>query len=720
MSVVSDGAKGLGFVFIEKLFGSDALSYFGIQSTGVTGGPMASTMASIASVALYVAPLITIYILVMGLIYSSQEGVVLGKRWNAMIVPIRGVFALSFSAPVVPGGISAIQVLIIGLALFGNFLGNMVATQIADTIYMPGSSFVPKTISTAGGAGTQSQAFASLVGTNVCIMAARNLGYGTASDQQSAPKSDSLAAFLFSDPKLHPDAPKTAPATDVSLSKLCAQGVNLNSQANPGYPDDQVDCSNTEYPDVCNKVQATNKKYQKIIEDTLKSNNGILTAEVIQKLGSDYRKDMISNINPDLASIIKANHDAIDQLGWIGLGQFFQKYGAVSGELDNYIFHSANPNFDFKKIGDTTTAGMALGDQTKMAYHRALNAISPASDLGFSERVSAAVSGVAGTADGALTIIANGVSHNVLGTAYRNAIFGVGHSAFDVGAFEATQRFGALLTAMGTVALNVIPTEAEITARKSGAEIEGTNTLNEVVDTVTNLSGAGIIIGAVEKAAGSVNDATAGTQRSIAQIAIYTGLALSTMTPFVPPILFIFQTLMWVFWLVVGVVASPLWVIMHMMPQGDDPVHEHSKHGWKLLLFITLFPTLVVAGFAASIQIFNVSIPFAFEFIIGMTSSSTVGAVSSILLTPVIVGGVVVVATLLCFNFMITIPQAFANWIGIGVQQHESSDKMVGVVGMNPHTPGPSSVGGGISGGLSGSPKKGILGKVLGKVSGKK
>ncbi|AXE32477.1 hypothetical protein DK842_22700 [Chromobacterium phragmitis] len=655
MSALSEGAKGIGYVFLERLLGSEALGYFGIQASGVNSAPMTSGMALAADVALWFMPLITFYILGMGLLYSSQEGTVLGKRWSAVIVPLRGVGGLLFSAPVVPGGLSAIQIFVVGLGLLGNYIGNEAANVLAEKIYQPGSGFVqarmsaPLTDNTA-----KANAFAALTASEVCMMAARNLGYGTGTSAGGASSGGSSAAKALWGTETGAKggvSPVTTP-----LSAICGNAqVGGAGGSNPGYPTDVMDCGATEYPSVCNAVQRVNQEFRGKVQARLQSNRGILADQDMFDLAQQYRDAMTRAINPDLSEVITKNAEAVKKMGWPGLGNFFQKYSAASGEFDNYIYHSANPKFDFKNIGDATQAGMALSDQSQMAFKRAANVFDYTWE-GALRSLGAVASGADSTA-ARLVLSAQGVENTIL----RNMIFGVGNSAFDVGAMDAVQRLGIYMNVAGALTLKYAGDEASDGEggidEKSGETKDSGSVSSSLADGLKVLAGGN-----------GMKDML----RMMAKPAMLAGLVLTTLLPSLPTIYFVLMTMEWVIWLIVAAMASPLWMIFHMLPDGDSLVNNRAETGWGLLAYIALFPLFVVLGFGAAMTLFNVAIPFAFEMMMSISSSSTAGATMDILFKPILMAAVVIGTTFLTMSLIISLPHRLATWINI----HPQSDSL--------------------------------------------
>lgn len=711
MSALSEGAKGIGYVFLERLLGSDALGYFGIQASGVNSAPMTSGMALAADVALWFMPLITFYILGMGLVYSSQEGTVLGKRWSAVIVPLRGVGGLMFSAPVVPGGLSAIQIFVVGLALLGNYIGNEAANVLAEKIYQPGSGFVqPKMTAPMTDNTAKANAFASLTASEVCMMAARNLGYGSGtstagaggSTGSQATGSTSAAAELWG--KATNGSTSTSPVT-TSLSTICGGAqVSAGQNPNPGYPTDVMDCSTTEYPSVCTAVQQVNQDFKGKIQSKLQANKGILTDQDMFQLAQQYRDAMTSAINPDLTNVISKNAEAVKQMGWPGLGNFFQKYAAASGEFDNYIYHSSNPKFDFKNIGDATQAGMALSDQSQMAFKRAVNTFDYTWE-GALRSSAAAVDGVGNTAANTITWAQIQGENKVL----RGLIFGVGKSAFDVGSMDAVQRLGVYMTMVGSLTLKYLgdgtaPENNDNIEIKSGENKDTGSTDSSLVNAIKSLGGSGV----------------ADMMRMMAKPAMLAGLVLSMLLPSLPTIYFVLMTLEWVIWLVVAAMASPLWMIFHMLPDGDTLVNSRAETGWGLLAYIALFPLLVVLGFGAAMTLFNVSIPFAFEMMMAITSSSAVGATMDIAFKPLLMSAVVIGATFLTMSLIITLPHRLASWININPQSdslHEGKNQLAVVNSPKPTDTAPGGMNQGRGPGWIAQKTGGWMPKVFGKRS---
>ncbi|AUH51467.1 hypothetical protein CXB49_11880 [Chromobacterium sp. ATCC 53434] len=697
MSVLSEGAKGIGFVFLERVLGSDALSYYGIHATGVNSAPMTTGMALAADVALWFTPLITFYIMAMGLIYSSQEGVVLGKRWSAVIVPLRGVGGLMFSAPVVPGGLSAIQVMVVGLALLGNYIGNEAANVLASRVFLPGNGYVhSRPVSLFNNTAMAATAFAAITASVVCVDSAKNLGLaGSTPGASGGGKRDasaggaSNAAGASSATTLWGVISGSTQAITQSVSDICS-GAGTPASSGQGaaaggtpanYDSSKVDCAQAPLSSQCGAIQRAAVWLRKAVENLLRQSGGVLDENSLALLAGAYLTQMNSAIDMDMSGVIKENVKAVQKLGWPGLGNFYQKYSSFSGEIDNYIYYSGEPKFTFKDIGDETRAGMALNDQARMAFKNAFKTVnfSVQGILGgfFGNLASAANA----SAVSALTELQIQVENRVL----RNLLFGFGNSAYDVGAFDAVQRLGGLLNMFGTTTLDMLVCDSRDTvagpagapAKCEAAKSSGDNAM--ISNAVKSISGAGM----------------ADVATMMAKSAIMASMVLTMLLPSLPTIYFVLMTLEWVIWLVVAVLASPLWMIFHMLPDGDSLVHSRAETGWGLLAYVTLFPLLVVLGFCASMTLFNVAVPFAFEMMMSVTGSTAIGASLDFLVKPMLMAAVVIGVTFMTMGLMISLPHRIANWLNINPQSDSLQDgkNQLGVV----NTPRLTDMSGGAS-----------------------
>lgn len=84
------------------------------------------------------------------------------------------------------------------------------------------------------------------------------------------------------------------------------------------------------------------------------------------------------------------------------------------------------------------------------------------------------------------------------------------------------------------------------------------------------------------------------------------GLVLAYYLPAIPFIRWVSALIGWVILIVESLVAAPLWLCAHALPEGDGAAGQHGKRGYFLLLAILIRPPLMVTGFFSAIILMNV------------------------------------------------------------------------------------------------------------------
>ncbi|RBB95187.1 hypothetical protein C3E97_031520, partial [Pseudomonas sp. MWU12-2115] len=172
-----------------------------------------------------------------------------------------------------------------------------------------------------------------------------------------------------------------------------------------------------------------------------------------------------------------------------------------------------------------------------MAFKRAFKA--------FNFSVQGVLSGVGGQMQAGNTAINNAnasimgeLQVNVENRILRSLLFGVGTSAYDVGAFDAVQRLGGLMSMSVTTTLNMLVCE-----KRSGSD----NSCDK--STANESAQSGMVSNAVKSIAGG---GMADVATMVAKSAVMAGTVLTMLLPSLPTIYFVLMTLEWVIWLVVA------------------------------------------------------------------------------------------------------------------------------------------------------------------------
>ena len=145
------------------------------------------------------------------------------------------------------------------------------------------------------------------------------------------------------------------------------------------------------------------------------------------------------------------------------------------------------------------------------------------------------------------------------------------------------------------------------------------------------------------------------------------GLALAYYLPAIPFIRWISALAGWVILIVESLVAAPLWLCAHAMPEGDGAAGQHGKRGYLLLLGIIIRPPLMVAGFFSAIILMNVLgrlIGTSFEMFIAGTAQTKMVGITGTISMLVILGIVVIMMANKFFSLIHYLPEHVTNWIG--------------------------------------------------------
>lgn len=150
------------------------------------------------------------------------------------------------------------------------------------------------------------------------------------------------------------------------------------------------------------------------------------------------------------------------------------------------------------------------------------------------------------------------------------------------------------------------------------------------------------------------------------------GLALAYYLPAIPFIRWIAALVGWIILIVEALVAAPLWLCAHALPEGEGAAGQHGKRGYMLLLGIVIRPPLMVTGFFAAIllmQVLGRLIGGGFELFIAGTAQTRIVGITGTFAMLVILGITVVMAANKFFSLIHYLPEHVTNWIG---QQFQS------------------------------------------------
>ena len=163
------------------------------------------------------------------------------------------------------------------------------------------------------------------------------------------------------------------------------------------------------------------------------------------------------------------------------------------------------------------------------------------------------------------------------------------------------------------------------------------------------------------------------------------GLALAYYLPAIPFIRWISALGGWVILIVESLIAAPLWLCAHALPEGEGAAGQHGKRGYLLLLGIIIRPPLMVAGFFSAVILMNVLgrlIGTGFEMFIAGTSQTKIIGITGTFAMLVILGGTVIMMANKFFSLIHYLPEHVTNWIGQQFHSLGEKEDQAGVKGV--------------------------------------
>lgn len=145
------------------------------------------------------------------------------------------------------------------------------------------------------------------------------------------------------------------------------------------------------------------------------------------------------------------------------------------------------------------------------------------------------------------------------------------------------------------------------------------------------------------------------------------GLVLAYYLPAIPFIRWVSALAGWVILIIESLIAAPLWICAHALPEGEGAAGQHGKRGYMLFLGILIRPPLMVAGFFCAIILLNVLgrlLGQGFEFFIAGASQTKVIGITGTIAMAVILGTIVMILANKFFTLIHYLPEHVTNWIG--------------------------------------------------------
>ena len=181
------------------------------------------------------------------------------------------------------------------------------------------------------------------------------------------------------------------------------------------------------------------------------------------------------------------------------------------------------------------------------------------------------------------------------------------------------------------------------------------------------------------------------------------------VVPAMPFLIWVAAIVGWIVLSLEAVIAAPVWLVGHAMPEGEGFAGQHGRQGYLLILGILLRPCLLVLSMIVCIVIMQATgtmVEALFHpFMKGMETIGPMGIVGNIFLF-VTLAGMVALLTWKVFELVTAMPDRIIRWMGHGMQQlgnEAAQANAQDVVGGTKSAAGHTAKAGGIAIALAGS-----------------
>ena len=682
----------LSLQLLNKLFGAGWQNFAGNSS-----GFLQKILTVFDSALFSVLGVIAIYALVMGIAEASHDGVPLGRRYSKWM-PFRLVFACSFLAPIVKG-ISIMQSIFLWVAGLG--------IGLADATWDKGTSY----LITNGPAVVASQATGSTLAKDalqslVCqYWVNQNYYFLTLGSQTGLPAADgsvgaSLPAasgsfvtmtttsgsYTVTNPSNTGYGPANFFGTNPggTNTKTVSQGFSFDGTAASGLP-----------PHICGNF-------------TFSYSDSDPGASSIAAAQSAALKSMFSTLAP-LAQAIVGNPTSTSSLAamppdpsplYTAINTYQNKTSAAAtaaaaAGTNSKILNSWQST---AQTGGWLTAGsfyysfahqnQRLNAMLQQKWSYTGVAVDSIADPSMSSRyglknVLLSVSDYTQTLDQAGDFVGNPPSAAQMATA--SGAIATGSSGWD--------KFMSMLS---SPAVGIVTTLSNLTLQNGDPLLTIQSFGSDVIDTgemmlasvatmlvaeesvdkiVTGASKIPVVGGVIGAVAGGLTGAAKGLAMlgvpvvlMIVLPIIIFGAGLAYLFPAIPYIYFVFGVVVWVYTIMEGLFAVPVWGIMHAQPEGEGFLPNGVREGYLKILAIFLRPVYMILGFFITFMMLEALSSLILQgfstFVSGITAGSLTGIVG-ILSMLFVLNVVLLESTRRLFKLtMIDLPSSVMAWVG--------------------------------------------------------
>lgn len=677
---------GIGGYFLSTMFGAELLST--VTDGRAATGPGNSLMGYIMKFATFIGVAVAI-ILGMGhaiTMFTSymEYGDMFGEGRERFIGTARAAITLLLISPVAAGGLAPAQYGAMWASATSNGMGNRLAFVVGGKGF--GDPVQGGSIFSIQGAASMdpnqtSRAFTEMVGAQSCRSTMGAMG---------APETEIRSTC------------GRAVATGTGLGDITTTGSNITAMTDSQIQNACQNMGSVEYQNVCISVRSRQRDTQQDIADLYERHGGDISSEAamreMEALADQYANDInnsIQGINNTICSNTAADCDNAVARGLENVGSTQSTSGSPDYDIGNDVAAQSVVGQEFQamilrlgwpglaliyaKVGEridavselqangTDSEGFAIRDSIRHANQHMTRTIR---QIERDSSQAAAASTSAGNSAVQEGMFSRGWS------AIAN-FFSDGIDDLSIAANETMQGFllwlfNPLFTKPATAATYEV-----------GANVIGTlMAVAAAHDFLVNLPIGGNVAGSIiEKVAGifSTPSELPVGEGSIILYALMAGLGLLLMfilmmsaflvfvIPKLPLIIVAILLAEWAIWCAIVTWGSTIWVAINLSALTNSP-HLATMaflRGIGVILYILLYPTLIVIAIVVSVIIYNLLVPTIAMLMISSFGMGFVDSVLGIFVMPVVMLIGITVAAFLAITAISRIPDMINGMLGI-------------------------------------------------------
>lgn len=690
--VSSDSALGL----LHRLFGTPVEHLF--MGSGLPGldQAAASTAATLGAMfgwfnggVLFFGTIIVTWVTVFGVTNTSNDGVALGRKWNTFYTPLRTLTATAFLIPSTTG-YSGIQLLVLQLVLWscgfaslgwGVYVERAVVEDVTITAVqsvVDDSSFDNLAVAAIR---MQTCAYATSKAINAVMP-------GVVQPLQFSP-TEAQRAQIGDVVELTTTVSYTSPnwsGSDEICGKVQIGTRFFTSDTN----DQQVAKLAGPAGQLADDIAVTRYKFiqglfgpsgvQPISNKIIAATEGgpAISAAAVRAQISDLRKAMLAELRNTVRQRVAAGNAALVAKlagkGWVSAGSLYMEVSRIK----DAIHHASKMNAEVVPgagMGHLLGAGEVAGAVNSItAPYDSLTGLAINKALATPESIGRPALPSLNTNFTASDFMdgGNGIraylsrmfkswGDNMVRTVVYTLDTDSGRDMIwqikDLGDNIAGYSEAALVA---TAALNGA-LEGLLEAAKASSQ-------QSVLGTNVSIGGA-VIVGAIAGVKGLFVSLFAMISQGLYAL-LYLGYFLGIWLPMVPFYIFTIGVVGWLVVVVEAMIASSLWMVMHLTPDSSDSFIGGQQQGYLLLLSVFMRPALMVFGLVVAVIMLNPVVAFVNESFLMifrvLQADSTTGLFS---VAGYILGYTVVIfgSIMLIFSLPQTLPDRILKWIGAGI-----------------------------------------------------